>query len=103
MEVSLEHTKQTSSALDMDTNGSSTGNVFCVTSSVPNEGKSTTAVGLAVLNAMLGSRVCIVEMDFRRPSVHEILNLEPNSGLAEHLQEHALKYHYKPSMSAILN
>ncbi len=63
-----------------------TGHVFCVTSSVPNEGKSTTAVGLGVLNAMLGSKVCIVDMDFRKPGVHELLSIEPSAGFAEYLQ-----------------
>ncbi len=40
-----------------------------VTSSVPREGKTTLAVSLAVYAALIGRRVVLVDLDFRRPAV----------------------------------
>lgn len=52
-----------------------------VTSSLPGEGKSTTAVNLAIALAQAGQVVCLVDADLRRPMVAEYLGLEPNAGL----------------------
>lgn len=52
-----------------------------VTSSLPGEGKSTTAVNLAIAMAQSGISVCIVDADLRRPMVSEYLGLEKNAGL----------------------
>ena len=52
-----------------------------VTSSVPNEGKSTTAANLAVTLADTGARVLLVDTDLRRPSVARLLGLEGAAGL----------------------
>ncbi|MCU0669292.1 MAG: CpsD/CapB family tyrosine-protein kinase [Myxococcota bacterium] len=55
-----------------------------VTSSMPGEGKTTTAVNLAIVSSMsLGRRVLLVDCDMRRPKVHAVLGLRPESGLAE--------------------
>ena len=54
---------------------------FVVTSSVPNEGKSTTAVNVALALAQAGSRVLLVDADLRRPQVGALLGLESNVGL----------------------
>ncbi len=51
----------------------SDGTVVLVTSPGPAEGKSTTVVNLAAAYAESGSRVLIVDGDFRRPAVHEFL------------------------------
>lgn len=50
--------------------------VFVLTSSVPGEGKSTTAVNLAVTLAQAGERVAMVECDLRRPLIAARLNLD---------------------------
>lgn len=49
-----------------------------VTSAVPNEGKSTTAVNLAVVAAQMGQRVVLVDADLRRARLHRTFQL-PNS------------------------
>ncbi|KNH23247.1 chromosome partitioning protein [Arthrobacter sp. ZBG10] len=52
-----------------------------VTSSLPGEGKSTTAVNLAIALAQAGQAVCLVDADLRRPMISEYLGLERNAGL----------------------
>ena len=54
--------------------------VFVFTSSVPSEGKSTTAANAAVALAATGASVCLVEADLRRPSLGRILDLPPDLG-----------------------
>jgi capsular exopolysaccharide synthesis family protein len=55
--------------------------LFLVTSSLPGEGKTTTATNLAVTLARAGQRVVLVEGDLRRPKVGEYLRLETVVGL----------------------
>lgn len=52
-----------------------------VTSSIPSEGKTTTATNLAIAIAQTGQTVCLVDADLRRPKVNEYLGLERNAGL----------------------
>lgn len=54
--------------------------VFVFTSSVPSEGKSTTAANAAVALAATGASVCLVEADLRRPGLSRILDLPPDLG-----------------------
>ena len=54
------------------------GMVVVLTSSVPNEGKTTTAVGLAALNAMAGQSVCLLDLALRDSTLSQALNLSPN-------------------------
>lgn len=51
-----------------------------VTSSIPSEGKSTTISNLAVVMAMDGKRVLLIDCDMRKPMIHRIFEL-PNRGL----------------------
>lgn len=55
--------------------------VFVITSSLPGEGKTTTAVNLALVLAEGGERVVLIEADLRRPKVAEYLRLESSVGL----------------------
>ncbi|WP_188037063.1 polysaccharide biosynthesis tyrosine autokinase [Actinotalea sp. JY-7885] len=52
-----------------------------VTSSLPGEGKSTTAINLAITLADAGTRVLLIDADLRRPSVARYMGIEGNAGL----------------------
>ena len=52
-----------------------------VTSSLPGEGKSTTATNLAIALSQAGQTICLIDADLRRPSVNQYLGLERNAGL----------------------
>ncbi|MCP2047855.1 UNVERIFIED_ORG: capsular exopolysaccharide synthesis family protein [Paenarthrobacter nicotinovorans] len=52
-----------------------------VTSSVPGEGKSTTATNLAISMAQAGKTICIIDADLRRPMINTYLGLDRNAGL----------------------
>lgn len=56
--------------------------VLAVTSSVASEGKTTTAVNLALAYLEMGQRVLIVDADLRRPQVASLLGVENAVGLA---------------------
>lgn len=58
-----------------------------VTSAVPGEGKTTTAVNMAVTMADRGIRVLLIDTDLRRPNVHRVLKMERGPGLADVLRE----------------
>lgn len=55
--------------------------VFAITSPLPGDGKSTTAINLAISLAQAGQRVLLLEADLRRPRVAEYLGLESVVGL----------------------
>lgn len=54
-----------------------------ITSSVPGEGKSTTAANLALSLAETGATVCVIEGDLRRPRLLEYLGFEGSVGLTD--------------------
>lgn len=56
------------------------------TSPFKSEGKTTTAVNVAVaLSQQVNTRVLIIDCDLRRPSAHTILDVQPELGLANYL------------------
>jgi len=60
------------------------GNLIMVTSSVPGEGKSFTAINLAIsIAAELDNTVMLVDADVARPSVLRVLGLPPGPGLLD--------------------
>jgi polysaccharide biosynthesis transport protein len=53
-----------------------------VTSSQPGEGKTTTAVNMAVILAQTGAKVLVIDADMRRPRLHSIFEMDNNAGLS---------------------
>ncbi|MFQ5783672.1 MAG: GumC family protein [Alphaproteobacteria bacterium] len=56
-----------------------------VTSSIPSEGKSSTALALARTVAKYGKKCIIIDADLRSPSVHGALGVPNNLGLIDYL------------------
>ena len=54
-----------------------------VASPAPDEGKTTIAVNLALVMALAGKRVVLVDADMRRPGVHQLLGLPNQTGLSD--------------------
>jgi capsular exopolysaccharide synthesis family protein len=54
-----------------------------ISSSIEREGKSTTAVNLALTMAGSGARVVLVDLDLRRPTVAKLLTLPHGPGIAD--------------------
>ncbi|MBI1737071.1 MAG: CpsD/CapB family tyrosine-protein kinase [Candidatus Rokubacteria bacterium] len=52
-----------------------------VTSAIAGEGKTTTAANLAIVAAQVGTSVCLIEGDLRRPNLHRLFSLPNNEGV----------------------
>jgi capsular exopolysaccharide synthesis family protein len=61
-----------------------TGNVILLTSSIPQEGKSTTAINLAKALAESGEPTLVVDFDLRRSSIHHHLRLYREPGISDY-------------------
>jgi len=60
---------------------------LAITSPNPEEGKSLTAVNLAMSLAMdVNHTVLLVDLDLRRPSIHDFFGINPEVSLTEYLQ-----------------
>ena len=58
-----------------------------VTSAIASEGKTTSVANFGVAAAQAGSRVCLVDSDLRRPSLHRLFGLDNSRGLTTALVE----------------
>ncbi|MBU1175691.1 MAG: hypothetical protein KKH72_09850 [Alphaproteobacteria bacterium] len=63
------------------------GRTILVTSAVPREGKSSTALSLARAYALAGHKTLLIDCDLRKPSVHTYLGIEPQGGLVEYIRD----------------
>ena len=53
-----------------------------VTSTNPGEGKSITALNLAIAYAEINKRVLLIDCDLRKPKIHRLLEIIPSPGLS---------------------
>jgi receptor protein-tyrosine kinase len=84
------------------------GKIIGVTSSCPQEGKSTTSINLAYALAEAGNQVLLIDSDMRRPSICNVLALSMTPGLSNLLAGEASEgYIHKnvlhPGLSAIMS
>lgn len=79
-----------------------------VTSALPSEGKTTTAVHLAMAHAAQGQKTLLIDGDLRRPGVARTLGLNGASGLAQWLlkggcwQESLIKLPQAPNLDVLV-
>ena len=60
---------------------------IAITSTVPAEGKTSTALNLSIVLGQLGRRVLIVDADLHKPRLHEVLRVSNRVGLVSILAE----------------
>jgi len=59
---------------------------LAISSALPEEGKTTTSANLAVVYALEGKRVLLVDCDMRRPRLHKVFGVPQSPGLAQVLR-----------------
>jgi tyrosine-protein kinase Etk/Wzc len=59
--------------------------VILLTSSMPGEGKTFTALNLASVQSLIGKKTILLEFDLRRPKLYSQLGLSVNKGLSTYL------------------
>src|SRR5215813_9903084 len=75
--------------------------IFAITSALQNEGKTVTALNLAVIMAKdFGKRTLVLEGDFRRPNIPLYLNVDLEEGLVDILSS---KSGLQPTMVPVAN
>ncbi|PWQ98491.1 GumC family protein [Leucothrix arctica] len=72
-------------AANMKLQGHEADQVLLVTSTMGEEGKSTTACNLACAYAQMGMRVLLIDGDLRLPSIHHKIGIQNTTGLSDYL------------------
>lgn len=75
--------------------------VISVTSSIPNEGKSSISINLARALSIAGNKVLLIDADLRAPSIHRYINVRNmgvgfSSVLSGQVDINEVIYQYKP-------
>lgn len=66
-------------------------NSVLITSPQPGEGKSTTAINLAITTAQLGYNTLLVDADLRRPVLHKVFKVDREPGLVDILHSNSFQ------------
>lgn len=74
-----------------------------VTSSAPKEGKSTSASNLAITLAQMNSKVVLIDIDMRRPTIHTKFGLRKDNGCSDYLIDDTLLVNDVVKQSGIPN
>ena len=61
--------------------------IIAVTSSVPQEGKSSVSANLAMARAQCGQKILLIDADLRRPTQHHVWEISNNLGLSNVLKQ----------------
>jgi capsular exopolysaccharide synthesis family protein len=62
------------------------GKTLAISSALAEEGKTTTSANLAVVSAMEGKRVLLIDCDLRRPRLHRVFGVPRSPGVAQVLR-----------------
>jgi polysaccharide biosynthesis transport protein len=65
--------------------------IILITSSIPGEGKTTTAANLAAVFAQTGHSTLLVDADLRKPGAHKIFDLPNTNGLTDLLRSEEVR------------
>lgn len=67
--------------------------IIVVSSSLPNEGKTTTTVNLAASISQADQRVLLIDGDLRKPKIHQYFSISSAPGLTDYLSDVASARH----------
>lgn len=65
--------------------------VIAITSAIVGEGKSTVTANLAYIYSRKGSKVIVLDLDLRRPTIHRFFGLTNDKGITDYCAKQATK------------